>query len=53
MSVAGDSKYVLDYHLTLTFHLVGGKPRMLISIESADEEGTKFAAELLKIAEKK
>ncbi len=53
MSVGGDPQFVLDYNYSLTFHLVDSKPRMLVSIESADEEGTKFAAEFLKIAEKK
>jgi len=53
MSVGGDPNYVVAYNLTLTFQLVEGKPRMLVCIESADEEGAKFAAEFLKIAEKK
>ncbi len=53
LTVGGDPQYVLDFALTLTFHLVDGKPRILISLESADEEGAKFAAELLKIAERK
>ncbi len=52
LTVAGDPNFVVNQGITLSFHLVNGKPRMLISVASAAEEGVKFAATFLRIAEK-
>lgn len=53
LTVAGDPQFVLDYDLTLSFHLVEGKPKILIDIAAGKTEGVKFAANLLKMADTK
>lgn len=53
LSIAGDPIFVNDYNLSLAIHLIEGKPRIYINYASAEEEGTKFSAVLLKLADKK
>jgi hypothetical protein len=53
LTVGGDPNYVLQEGLTLSFHLSGGSPKILVNIGSAEEEGAKFDAKLLKIADLK
>ena len=53
LTVGGDPQYVLIDQFTLSFHLVGGKPRILLNIASGAEEGTRFKAKLLRIADLK
>jgi len=52
-TIAGDINAMLNHDLTLSFHMVNGKPRMIVSPESATEEGVKFSPMFLKIAETK
>ena len=51
LTVGGDPQFVPEYNLTLSFHLINGKPRILINTASSAEEGVKFGSRLLAIAD--
>jgi len=52
-TVAGSSKLLEDFGLTLTFYVADNKPKILINRSSGDAEGINFSAKLLKIADLK
>jgi hypothetical protein len=53
LSVSGDPSSVLDQDVTMSFSQKNNKPRILINVTAGKEEGVKFSAKLLKIADLK